>query len=255
MKSREIALVSELLAAHRPPALTWLTGAPAGSGAGHENGGVDWDAVVAALIDNRTAGLAGRRLKASGAEASVPVAVAEALSRQYRANQFSNTLLLEEAARVLREAASRRVELIPVKGVAALGDLYPDPGDRRLGDLDFLVKPEDAAEAGRVFAGLGYEGESLFKPGSGSQGFRLRRATLTFRIDLSWRLLHRTTVPTRRASAVAELAERAVPAEVAGVAVRTLRREDRMLHTAGHLALHHNLSFAPGRAARCLLAG
>ncbi len=241
--AREVTFVGSLLAAHKsflPPA---------------DCEQLNWNFVVATLLNNRCAGLAYDRLRKSGAETPVPGEVMTALGRHYRANQFANTLLIEEAERVMKELGAGNVPVIPVKGLTLLNSVYLDPGHRKLGDLDFLVAPANACPAAAVLERLGYRAQQAHDPARGVRDFILSRGSLVFRLDLSWTLLHRTTVTAKRLSVVDELAARASRSTIANVDVPVLKREDEILHIAGHMALHHNLSFAPGLVDLCLLVG
>lgn len=215
----------------------------------------NWKVVGNALIDNRAAGLAYGRITAAGLSGLVPAPALEALKQHYRANQFSNALLLEEARRILETARAGNLDLIPLKGLSLLESAYADPGHRKLGDLDFLVHPGRAAAATAALEGLGYSRQGREAPGAGARDFILTRGPLSFRVDLSWVFLHRTAVGDRGESVVAELAGRARRAAVAGVEVSVLRLEDQIMHIAGHVALHHNLNFAPGLTDLALLTG
>lgn len=52
------------------------------------------------------------------------------------------------------------IDLMPVKG-CWLKELYPDPNDRQMSDLDMLIHPDDAESAERILLRLGYRKEEV----------------------------------------------------------------------------------------------
>jgi hypothetical protein len=239
---READLVARVAGLHRPLAASEV---PAG---------LDWDFLAGVFTNGRVAGLAHARLAAAGALDRVPPGAAAVLRAAYLENQFANALLEEEAGRLLSALHAGGLTAIPMKGLAMLaGGWYPDPGARRMGDMDLLVAPADAGPAAGALVDLGYLAQRPLEIGAGALDLSLKRGSIAYRIDLTWTFLHRTTVAARGAEVVESLIARAIPAKLAGTEVRVLRREDAILHAAGHVALHHDLNCPTGLADLSLL--
>lgn len=77
-------------------------------------------------------------------------------SRRLRERHLGNALRWQTHRRLLvesaRKLAAEGIAVVPLKGAALLHQVYPDPGQRAIADLDLLV-PEDALEAAHEVLG------------------------------------------------------------------------------------------------------
>ena len=75
---------------------------------------------------------------------------------KWKAQSLYNTLLLNECERIEKLAASLGLQLVRLKGAAFLEDLYQNPGERTLSDIDFLIEDDQYQTACRFLIDQGY---------------------------------------------------------------------------------------------------
>lgn len=75
----------------------------------------------------------------------------------YYSRIASNQAVLIQLDQMVSACRSEGIEIIALKGSSLLLWLYDDPGARQLGDIDILVKEEQALDAVKVFRKMGYE--------------------------------------------------------------------------------------------------
>jgi len=147
-------------------------------------------------------------------------------------------------AELLQACADAGLEIIVLKGAALAETVYPRPSLRWFGDLDVLVRPEDAERARTLLMGLGYvcddaAWDDLAARHSCQVNFFKHTdkgpVVVELHTDLLNNLLFRDQVQVDHAG----LWTRARPATLAGVATRVLGPEDQILHLCLHLASHY----------------
>lgn len=88
-----------------------------------------------------------------------PLAYRRGLSR-FRADYATTAIMAELAAARLTEVVAAlteaRIDVILLKGIAYASDLYADPGERPMADIDLLVRPGQRTAAERIMQALGY---------------------------------------------------------------------------------------------------
>jgi Uncharacterised nucleotidyltransferase len=88
---------------------------------------------------------------------AVPEEVLDYLSGVYTLNQQRNATHLNAVEELLERLHKHDIEPVMLKGAAALTtDLYDDPDERIIGDLDFLVPRAQLTETEQVVRSLGY---------------------------------------------------------------------------------------------------
>jgi hypothetical protein len=134
----------------------FLTGSPSGQ---HSQG--PWEELIASSSHHRvTPALAW----CVAADADVPADVRDYLDAVLKLNGDRNRQLLGTLARTIHALNAIGIEPLPLKGAAHLmGELYPTPALRVLGDLDLLVPYDRAAEAATALQDIGFtaNGETL----------------------------------------------------------------------------------------------
>jgi len=205
--------------------------------------GMDWPFIVRTLIDNRLAGLAYWRFLSF--PDFCPKEHLDNLKEQYLVNQFINIMLLQEAERIFATLQGTGIESIALKGITLLEDVFP-LGARKLGDIDLMVRPEQAQESVRVLQNLGYQIGIPFRFDKGYADLHLKKGAQTVPVDLSWKFLHRTWLGGRQSSSFDALMQRVIRKKVSGAEILILHPVDQIVHTAAHAALHHELNFMPG---------
>ncbi|MCB9177173.1 MAG: nucleotidyltransferase family protein [Caldilineae bacterium] len=171
-----------------------------------------------------------------------PEAERLALERERYQVLAVNTWLRAETRRIAGALSAAGVELILLKGAALALTLFRDPGLRRMGDVDLLVRPEAVPAALAALRALGYA------PGQveAHRGSRLafenevmlyRSAPPETLVELHWQLFDDPFYQDRLP--MAWFWARTRPADLDGVAARQLEPSAQLLHLCAHLALHH----------------
>jgi Uncharacterised nucleotidyltransferase len=86
----------------------------------------------------------------------MPTDVAETLMATYRSNWIWNRRLRGEQRRIVDAILARGIDVMLVKGVTLAARYYGEIALRPVGDIDVLVRPEDAADCGRILTTCGY---------------------------------------------------------------------------------------------------
>jgi len=220
-------------------AVSRVTQAPAGAGrlAAALAAPLDWDYLLRAATVHGVLPLLHRHL--AGVPDAAPAEVIATLRQRSAASAHSALALTAALAGALRALADAGIAAVPFKGPLLASSVYGDLGLRPFRDVDVLVHPGDleAAVARLNAAGWGVV------PGQGAIPARLRCAWVSdlalardrMLLELHWRL----TQPYFGISdTLADLRDDLVPAEVAGVATRTLAAGRLLLYLCVHGATH-----------------
>jgi len=167
-----------------------------------------------------------------------PTAV-ETLRRRYQKGVARSLRASAELRALVETLADASVPWLVVKGPVVAEDLYGRRDLRSWGDIDLLTAPGDFE---RLVEALGDHGARLL-----DADWRTicseHRSQLHFELplggvaDVHWHLLNRRFVRASFPMATDELMARAVWTSVGGVPVRTLDREDTLLHLSLHGAM------------------
>lgn len=176
------------------------------------------------------------------------------LTAAYEGNRRRNEVMRAETAAILRTAESLGLPYALRKGFTLSELLYPDPGVRRMHDVDLLMTREHAAALGAELARIGYTQGRLSVDGTEVEKFS--RSTRFF-----WNLHVNNALPYVKPVADPQVEsidvdfchdltpaagpggeertkaflERTVPIEVCGVKTRGLCVEDAVLDLCVHL--------------------
>lgn len=125
----------------------------------------NWSTAARLLRLHGLEGLAVARHRAAG-EALLPAELARDLEPAYRAQGLRTTLLLESAARARGVLVEAGVPALLFKGAALVADgTYPDPGARRMDDVDLLVPPGEVERAMELLGAAGFRPVTTWDPG------------------------------------------------------------------------------------------
>ncbi len=153
----------------------------------------------------------------------------------YRRTWYSNQILFRRVAVVLRAFHAAGLQTMLLKGTALVLRFYEDSGLRPMNDCDVLVRPEQATEAVRVLAGLGWRTkwrpietfkEPLFSTINGHEF-----------LDPDWRMLdlHWHVLPQcGYAGADDDFWDGAEAVQFQGELTTVLNAEDTLLHVCLH---------------------
>jgi len=157
---------------------------------------------------------------------------AQALTRAHRKTALDNLEALAEFRTVGRHLVDERVPFILLKGGAYLIDLYDDPGERMLTDIDLLVQREDVKRLARRLSRVGYD---IVVSDREFRRFEVKaRGRLSCHFEFHWWLGR----PLRSRISQEEIWTRATPALLEGVSCLRLSPEDALLYHVAHQADH-----------------
>lgn len=175
-------------------------------------------------------------------KAIVPPAIESDLHRAYLESAARATIQLHRLEEVVDALGRAAVAVILLKGAALGQTVYPSPALRPMGDLDLLVRQDDAAAGLRALEELGYKparvetrrGELLAYE---NELLLERPGQKGPCVELHWSLLDS---PYYQRRLPAEwFWETALPLSVGGTRALTLGPEGQVLHLSAHLQLHH----------------
>ena len=87
---------------------------------------------------------------------SIPQQFLKQLKEAYYRTTYLNLVLANEFKAICEAFASAHIELIPLKGISFLNNLYPDIAMRHLSDIDLLTKRECLEKAKKILENSGY---------------------------------------------------------------------------------------------------
>lgn len=165
--------------------------------------------------------------------------------RQAALLNTARNLLLQHAYSTITTALSETaVPVIPLKGIYLAAAVYPNLGDRVIGDLDLLVPKAQIAEAMRVVARCGYAPiKSVILHAWLAQSHHVcpqHNPHNKVTVELHWHI----RPPQDEASiTIRPFWQRAQMATMFHTPALTLAPEDSLLHLCYHLAYHHDFLF------------
>lgn len=198
----------------------------------------DWGAILTLASSHRLlpavhSALQGRK--------DVPGSIQAALAARFSAHSRRVLRFSAALVAILREFATRGIEVILHKGPGLAKHLYGDPAMREFGDLDLLVQAKDVAHARAALVELGFrphleltarQERSYLRAGyeyafSSSLGPNI--------VELQWQIVPRFYAVAFQPE---ELFRRSVEVEGEGERVRMLCDEDLLLTLCVHSAKH-----------------
>jgi hypothetical protein len=202
--------------------------------------GVDWDAVIGMAGPHGVIPLLYSNLSVI-APGLVPEGTLEQLRRQYRGNAYHNFLLMLELRRLLALLEAHDISAIPFKGPALACSVYGDLSLRQFGDLDILVRKQDARRAKVILLSQGYRTGFDLSPAQESAylksgyAFELARDDGRMYLEVHWAITPRYFCapldPER-------FWERLEPISLAGTTVNGLSPGDLLLALCLHSSKH-----------------
>jgi hypothetical protein len=142
--------------------------------------------------------------------------------------------------RVIAAFETRGIPIMAFKGPVNAWSLYPNPGLRQMGDLDLLVRPDDAARAVDTLTELGCKAAEGPAPASALWFYRYVNemhfvTPEEVNIDLHWQL---GPIHFERWFDVCAVWSRKTCVSISGRLVPTLGREDHLRFLCMHAAKH-----------------
>jgi Uncharacterised nucleotidyltransferase len=158
------------------------------------HGDVDWTYLIRIALQHRVMPLLYWNLHATCPEA-VPETILNQLQRRFYANTMHNLLLVRELLTLLSMLEERGVPAIPYKGPVLAASAYRNIALRQFGDLDILIREQDAVRAKDLLLSQGYRlqyqppvaYETLFR--RFRQTYDLMREDGQIFVELHWNII------------------------------------------------------------------
>ncbi|MEA3326296.1 MAG: nucleotidyltransferase family protein [Chloroflexota bacterium] len=181
------------------------------------------------------------RLKPLFVKATIPASIQNELRNAYLLSARKNTLILHHAAKMLKTLKAHGIDLIGLKGIYLVENIYDNIAARPFGDIDIMIKKEDLQNAITSLQKLGYRMSTYFSISDVNLDIKhvppmINAEGLT--TEIHWTILEEDEPFTIDAQG---LWERASPAKIAGVDALALSPEDLILHLCMHLTYQHRL--------------
>jgi hypothetical protein len=202
----------------------------------------DWRAFLELASLHGLSGVVFRSLDQYALADLLSPAEAEKLHGAVVRNAARNMLFLREASALLSTLRDRGIDVIGLKGVYLLDNIYEDISVRGMSDLDLLVRKEDIPGALGICQNSGYELTTYFN--FADENLDIKHVPPLKKPDGPYVEIHWTILGEDEPFAidVDGLWGRAVPAKIAGVDVLSLSPEDLLLHLCMHLGYQHQFN-------------
>ncbi len=171
----------------------------------------------------------------NGRSETLPRTWAAALAWAHRATGLDSLAALAEFRVVASLLAGQRVPFVLLKGAAYMVDLYRDPAERALTDVDLLIRPGDVSRTARLLQDAGYEG-TVGPHYPEDRRFEMRRTEAArCGFEFHWWL----GLPLRLRFDQEALWRRSELCALEGMDALRLEAHDALLYHVGHLADHY----------------
>lgn len=202
--------------------------------------GFDWPAALALAEAESLSPLLYDRLR--GAD-DMPGEVLAVLKEGYFRTASRNILLRRDRDFLLAAWSRGGIPVIVLKGAALVDSVYRNPALRPMGDLDFLIRPEDVAGACRVADALGYRPVHVEARAGMAAEFESELALLKAEsafpvmVELHWSLIDSPYYRTHLA--IDWYWDTALQADLGGQPALLLAPAAEILYLCAHQVLHH----------------
>ncbi len=202
---------------------------------------IDWSALLQTALSHGVMPLLYRSLSSTCPDA-VPKVFLEQLRAAFYANAAHNTLLARELLKLLRLLETDGIPALPFKGPVLAASVYGNLALRQFGDLDILIREQDAERAREILLSNGYRRLTQISAAHAAAFHRARKVYELVRqdekilVELHWAITSWTFFfPLNPA----HLWERLETGSLEDTPVRTLAPEDLLLILCVHGAKHY----------------
>ena len=199
-----------------------------------------WENFRAVAQEQRMMPLLYARLKPLFAETPIPSDFQNNLRDSYYTIAAKNTLKLHHAGILIRAIRAAGIDVIGLKGIYLVENLYQRIGCRSFSDIDILVRKEDLQATITILEKLGFQLSTYFAIGDGNLDIKHVPPMINANglpIEIHWTILEEDEPFTINAQG---LWQRAMPAKIAGIDALALSHEDLLLHLCLHLGYQHS---------------
>jgi hypothetical protein len=117
---------------------------------------LNWEYVFSMACLHNIATLLYKHLSCAQDPLTIPQHYLKQLKKAYYRTAYLNLVLSNEFRTICEAFASANIELMPLKGISFLNNLYPDFAMRHLSDIDILTKKECLEKAKKILENSGY---------------------------------------------------------------------------------------------------
>jgi hypothetical protein len=117
---------------------------------------INWEKFCSYSIKHGVAALLYKRLSDAGDIRFLPFIVSDLFKQQYYRTFAQNTVFSENLKNVSITAQKENIQVILLKGMALLENVYMDIGLRPMSDVDVLIAEKDATRFGNMLGTLNY---------------------------------------------------------------------------------------------------
>jgi Uncharacterised nucleotidyltransferase len=202
---------------------------------------IDWSALLQTALRHGVMPLLYRSLSSTCPDA-VPKGFLEQLRDAFYANAGHNALLARELLEILRVLEMSGIPALPFKGPVLAASVYGNLALRQFGDLDILIREQDAERARDLLRSKGYRHLTQLSAAHASAFHRARKVYELVSqdgkllVELHWAVTSWTFFfPLNPA----RLWERLETGSLEDTSVRTLAPEDLLLILCVHGAKHY----------------
>ncbi|HPX96159.1 MAG TPA: nucleotidyltransferase family protein [Brevefilum fermentans] len=165
----------------------------------------------------------------------------EELQERTRITAVNNLILIHEAKQVLEVLHQSNIDVIGLKGLYLIDNIYDDISLRPMADLDLLLKKQDFSKALSILTAIDYHPSTYFNVNAENIDIKhvpplIKNQKLY--LELHWSIAEGDWPFNID---VDGLWQRAVPAPIAGEDAMALSTEDLLLHLCIHFTYQHQL--------------
>ena len=203
--------------------------------------GVNWDAFLYEAGRHRMLPLAYRAVRKLESH-SVPAAIIDSLTSQFRHVAQRNLQMTMEMLRLIQVLEKEGIPVVPFKGPVLALSAFRDLGSRQFGDIDLLTRRADLQRARSVFMSLGYRLQLPLRESQeadyihSEHAFRFLKDDEEIAVELHWRL-HDRRLAVRLETE--ELWPRLKTERIWGRDILTFEAEDLLIYLCVHGAKHY----------------
>jgi len=179
------------------------------------------------------------RLKPLFGKAAIPTSIQNDLRDSYLRSARKNILILHHAASLLSALKAREIDVIGLKGIYLVENIYDNIAARPFSDIDIMVSTEDIKSTISVLQELGFAMNTYFNVHD--ENIDIKHVPPMFNdddlpVEIHWTILEEDEPFTIDAQG---LWDRSVPVKIAAVDALALSPEDLILHLCLHLGYQH----------------
>lgn len=200
---------------------------------------LDYDRLVKKIFAHGLEGIVFYELNRLELLNSFPRNFVDKLKWGSRNTLIVNMLLYDEFLNTLKELRKNGIDVLPVKGIFFVKELYENMSLRPMADLDFFVKEDEYNSAIAIIKTLGYkESDFLPKRRWERENFRIgltKTAEFPITVELHKRFAH----SGRFELSITDALETSVSIKVEDEDIRTFNQDFSFLFLIHHLGMHY----------------